>query len=547
MAIVRSWDQAELDGATLSVRPGVGLGSVLSRSAQNEFLETNPDAMIVAEPSGNILAGNAAAEDLFDLGRGELTGRNLSSLFAGELNGHLALERVQQPDSSVGEFLPRRIEIEGKVRGGTYLPLCLTLTPLTRSKDPLLLAVIRESAYSASTAKQVATAAYRAATHEMMALQKELLTEIAQDNGVNGIARVLHARTGRKVLIIDPSGGVLACAGYAGPHDLPQQPLPARHPGAGRLGSVHGVRERHGDSWTAAACPDQTLLGRISILDPAGDLPEVDLLSLEQAASILTAELLRAQIVDRSNDGSLGELAAALLDGSDPDRNRARARVHRYDLDPAHRAVAVEAPFAGKEAVGVVEQVAKKLGLAAPLVTARATRTILLTPSELDWDCLASTLSDTCGGEVRLGVGLGYPVDELSRSLTEAVFALELGTTAGSGAPVTTFADLGVWKMLVDSSEPRKLREVVAEWIGPLVEHDELHNSELVKTLTIYLKASCAMETAAAALHVHRNTLRYRLSKIYHVSGRDLTDPDQRFHLELACRAWIVLQALEAA
>ncbi len=547
MTIVRSREQAELGGAPVSLRQGAGLGSVLSRSAQDEFLETNPDAMIVAEPSGNILAGNAAAEDLFGLGRGELTGRNLSSLFAGELNGHLALERVEQPGSPEGHYLPRRFEIEGKVRGGTYLPLCLTLTPLTRSQDPLILAVIRDSAYSPSTAKQVASAAYRAATQEMMALQKELLAEIAQDNGVGGIARVLHQRTGRKVLIIDPTGGVLACAGYGGLHDVPQDRLVAGHPGAGRLGALHGVRERHGDSWTAAACPDQTLLGRISIHDPDSDLSDVDLLSLEQAASILTAELLRARTVDRGSGGSLGELAAELLDGMHPDRLRTRGRQHGYDLDPAHRAVAVEATSAGTEAVGVVEQVARNLGLATPLVTARSSRILLLTPSELDWDSFAATLSGAFGAEVRIGIGGAYPVTELGRSLTEAVFALELGTTVGSEAPVTTFADLGVWKMLVDSSEPRKLREVVAEWIGPLVEHDEQHSSELVKTLTIYLKASCAMETAAAALHVHRNTLRYRLSKIYQVSGRDLTDPDQRFHLELACRAWIVLQALEAA
>ena len=60
-------------------------------------------------------------------------------------------------------------------------------------------------------------------------------------------------------------------------------------------------------------------------------------------------------------------------------------------------------------------------------------------------------------------------------------------------------------------------------------------------------KVSRSLEAAAAALPVHRNTLRYRLSKIGQITGRDLADPDQRFQLELACRARVVLQALETA
>jgi PAS domain S-box-containing protein len=549
MAILRSWDQETLGEEAPPERDGIRLSTVLPRSAVDEYLETSPDAMIVADHSGSILACNPATEQLFDLDHDALTSLNLSSLFAPELNGHLAIEsfeRVQGPDASEGSYLPRRLEIEGRVRGGTLLPLCLTVTPLSRSVEPLLLAVVRESAYSPSTAKQVASAAYRAATQEMMALQRELLVEIAQDNGVHGIARVLHHRTGRKVLIIDPAGQMLAGAGY-GAHDVPEDRLTAGCSATDRLRSLHGVRERRADSWTAAACPDQTLLGRISIHDPAGDLPEVDLMSLEQAASILTVELLRARTAEGTGTASLTGFAAELLEGRDLDQLRSQAATFGYDLDRPHQTIAMDTPSADTAAIEVAEQVARNLGVMSPLVTARSSRLVLLSTNELDWELLAAALSGAFSMDVRIGIGGPYPITELNRSLTEAVFALELGTTVRSEAPVTAFADLGVWKMLVDSTEPRKLREIVDEWIGPLAEHDSLHGSELVKTLTVYLKASCAAETAAAALHVHRNTLRYRLSKIYQVSGRDLTDPDQRFQLELACRARIVLQALETA
>jgi DNA-binding PucR family transcriptional regulator len=45
---------------------------------------------------------------------------------------------------------------------------------------------------------------------------------------------------------------------------------------------------------------------------------------------------------------------------------------------------------------------------------------------------------------------------------------------------------------------------------------------------------------------VHRSTLKYRLQRIRELTGFDLGDPETRFSLELATRAWVTLQALRA-
>jgi DNA-binding PucR family transcriptional regulator len=52
-----------------------------------------------------------------------------------------------------------------------------------------------------------------------------------------------------------------------------------------------------------------------------------------------------------------------------------------------------------------------------------------------------------------------------------------------------------------------------------------------------------AFEGTARKLLIHRSTLRYRLGRIEKLSGRTLDDPDHRFNLALACRAWISLNA----
>lgn len=49
---------------------------------------------------------------------------------------------------------------------------------------------------------------------------------------------------------------------------------------------------------------------------------------------------------------------------------------------------------------------------------------------------------------------------------------------------------------------------------------------------------------APGGMSVHRSTLEYPLQRIPEVSGHDLTDPDTRFDLQLASRAWRVPQAV---
>ena len=65
-------------------------------------------------------------------------------------------------------------------------------------------------------------------------------------------------------------------------------------------------------------------------------------------------------------------------------------------------------------------------------------------------------------------------------------------------------------------------------------------------TLSHYLECGKSYDATAAALSMHRNTLKYRLGRIREISDRDLSDPDTLFNLQLATRAWHTLEALRA-
>lgn len=57
------------------------------------------------------------------------------------------------------------------------------------------------------------------------------------------------------------------------------------------------------------------------------------------------------------------------------------------------------------------------------------------------------------------------------------------------------------------------------------------HDSELSRTLYLYLKNERNMNAAAQELFIHRNTLRYRLEQIDQVINVDLDDSDMRMYL----------------
>ena len=71
--------------------------------------------------------------------------------------------------------------------------------------------------------------------------------------------------------------------------------------------------------------------------------------------------------------------------------------------------------------------------------------------------------------------------------------------------------------------------------ITALLSYDREHDSGLVASVLAYFGTQCNMRAAARLLHLHTNTLRYRLRRVEAISGIDLSDPNQCLfsHLQL--------------
>ena len=122
-----------------------------------------------------------------------------------------------------------------------------------------------------------------------------------------------------------------------------------------------------------------------------------------------------------------------------------------------------------------------------------------------------------------------------------ALWALDLGLRLFGPGQLTRLQDLGVYQLLLELQQNPVLRDFYHELLAPLVEYDRHKRSELVQTLEAYIGAGNSPSETATRLHLHRNTVLYRLRRIRELLGRDPDDPEERLGLQLALRARYVL------
>ncbi|CAM5364505.1 hypothetical protein SALBM135S_08473 [Streptomyces alboniger] len=82
------------------------------------------------------------------------------------------------------------------------------------------------------------------------------------------------------------------------------------------------------------------------------------------------------------------------------------------------------------------------------------------------------------------------------------------------------------------SQEAPEREAFLAHCLGPL--RNELRHAHLLATLTAYLRHGMCTAAAARSLFVHRHTLEYRLDRVRHLTGLDLSHPLHRLRAELA-------------
>ena len=136
-------------------------------------------------------------------------------------------------------------------------------------------------------------------------------------------------------------------------------------------------------------------------------------------------------------------------------------------------------------------------------------------------------------------VGVGGPIDSASaiaRSYAQARRAIETAQRFGRPGEVVAFEDLGVYRLLFHVTDPAELRGFVDQVLGPLIEYDQQHNADLVRTLGTFLAHNGNLQATSRELSLHVNSVAYRLQRIQAIASLDLEQSEDRLQAQVALK-----------
>lgn len=367
----------------------------------------------------------------------------------------------------------------------------------------------------------------------------QLADRVRQTVGDGRLAEAMalvHQEFGVDGWVVDDVGSLVAATGGVRPELIARSWSResaeefTTHPlGAGRAGLV--VHRAGGDLGPAAARVLEALAAALR--------PELRFVRRSRAARWDRVSALLSAAVEESLPP--GEISALLrLVGLDP-QHQLRVLLARTDDDAFPTEALAEVLGRWCAGPGVRVAVCVHDGLAAAVLSESPEAPALT-------DRLAGGLPEPLDllGPRTVVLATSDPVPGVGRlGSAHAVAAERLGEFTGptGGEPFVVVDSSAssdhrsLLRMLPVPTQQSFADSVLAE----LDEYDRRHGADLVATVQTFLEQSSSWQEAARALHIHPNTLRYRIARIEDLTHRDLGSMRDRVDLFLAleCRGSI--------
>jgi PucR family transcriptional regulator, purine catabolism regulatory protein len=404
-------------------------------------------------------------------------------------------------------------------------------------------------------------AAMRARVEE---IQEQLLAKLVEDIGVRPLLDVLASATAKGVLALDE---YLHASGSAGLGEDEQAPLveelrPALNEFWDRASRARPLRTlrlpvTRGRALVLPLLLKGTPVGALCLVGPIESFSDFDDRLVTRAAAVLVLELAKQRAISAAQLRLQGDFLVDLLSGQFPSEEAMRARANwmGHDLTPPHLVLSVALdPMPGdadreqhyRARLSDSGWLASILGRRGALALARDTRLSVLLPLDeavdrarvrAAVDALRGELVDALGADASISAGVGNyapGLAQLARMQEEADRALVVAQTLFGGDSTALHVELGAARLLSELLGNPVLDVYYQDHLGKLVDYDRRHNADLLNTLGVFFDAGSNHVRAARLLHLHRNTLLYRLDRIRSILGVDLDDAPTCLALQLA-------------
>lgn len=154
---------------------------------------------------------------------------------------------------------------------------------------------------------------------------------------------------------------------------------------------------------------------------------------------------------------------------------------------------------------------------------------------------ILATVSSETMSTVLVGLGsVASNIDELNSVYKEAQVAIEVGRVFNEDQSILSYDNLGIGRLIYQL--PIRLCELFLHEVfrkGSIEGLDE----ETILTINKFFENDLNVSETSRQLFVHRNTLVYRLEKIYKLTGLDLRKFDQAIVFKVAMMVYKYLEA----
>lgn len=271
-------------------------------------------------------------------------------------------------------------------------------------------------------------------------------------------------------------------------------------------------------------------LGFLSLPQPFEQFSEMDKITIEQASLSIALELIkenalyekeiyfREQVFNRLMEGVAGrELEASLQYVNWRTDTNVQCIIIEGSQEPLWK---VEELIGKEKIVKSVEQKLRSERLH-PLIFARAFQLIIIVPTisgHMVQELYTSIRQMRSGDpDIILGIGRETSIQELSVSYKEAMQSV--GYAKKYNMSIVEYSMLGIERLLYEVDQ-----ELLVRFMNDKLRPLKTADSMLIHTLNVFIQSNSSQKQAAKALHVHPNTLYYRLKKAEELLGIDFSD-----------------------
>ncbi|MFQ9976701.1 PucR family transcriptional regulator ligand-binding domain-containing protein [Clostridium cadaveris] len=141
-----------------------------------------------------------------------------------------------------------------------------------------------------------------------------------------------------------------------------------------------------------------------------------------------------------------------------------------------------------------------------------------------------------------LTIGIGKSRDSITKcheAYLEAQKCVKISRRIYKNDKIMLYEELGVYNFLYEVNEIPGVKNFYKEYIDRLISYDNMHNTELMKTLIGIVENGWNLKETSKTMYIHYNTLKNRYKKIEEVSELKLHETKEKLNMELAVKLYL--------